>query len=453
MSRLLTGTALGLCLALCACARYRPAALDAAAVEARLAGRPTEPLAPAARGLAADPTWLPVAAHVDPSDGLTLAEALAIGLCYGPEVLEARARLGIARALLSGAGRLDDPEWFLGPRIGIEDSGFVLPGSLSFTLPLGDQLGSERGVAAASVSEARLRAAAAELDLMLAVRAAYARYATLVRTVEVMEAAVERSAGLVEHALRRRAAGEGGSVGALLAKLEREELVAGLEELRAERDGVRAAILTRIGLLADAPVDPVPDPVALVHPAGDGADRTQEHPELLVARAAFDVAEQELRRAVAARHPTLRLGTEVELDRGDLEVGAGAGGNLPISARHAARVAEARARRDLARRHYEGVRLALSARASGAAARLASARRRLAAATERTTDIQEAQAVLESRIAAGEIDLLEALTTQGAVARARVRELALQELESLAALDLAAARGLLRGVPSEEVSK
>ncbi len=393
--------------------------------------------------------WLPLATQVDLTDGLTLEEAGTIALSYAPDVVRARTNARIRGAQLLQAGRLGSVQLFVGPRLGLEDGGFVLPGNVSWQIPLGDQLGAERGHAAAGLRTAKLGVMAVELDTLVAVRERFIEIAALQSQLATQRKAMEEASALLDYVERLRKAGEADPVAVHLAQLERDEAEQLLEEAMRALPARKAGLLGLIGLMPSAPVEIAVDEGTFALPALPGPDpqHVLSHPRLQRAAAAYRTADQAARLAVAQQSPKLAIGPDFEADRGDLEIGAGLGLTVPNAARQKARVAEAIERREAARQAYRNVLLSLSRDEVESRARLSSLERLLLSHTKRVQSAASAEKALDERSAAGLVVPIEAIAARSAIARARNREVDLLKRSAMATLRAAHAGGYLLVTP------
>jgi outer membrane protein TolC len=402
--------------------------------------------------------WFPLEAEVRIEDGLSLGEANALALFFSPALRTARSEARIAGAQVLQAGVLQNPELFLGPRISTENSQVIFPVSLSWQLPLWGTQAAQRGVAEARFSAESLQVIELELETLGQVRAGFLRLARLRREEAVLDAVATANGQIVEWVERLRAAGEVDSLSIFLARTERDEASAALENLRNQAARTRSELLELLGLLPDAPVDLA---VETSGPVPDLPDRDRDAllrlPELRAAEATYAAAEASLRLEISEQYPTIRFGPEFESDRGDPMFGLGLGVTLPIFDRNRGNIAAAEESRQRARESYERALL-------GAAHREARARNDLQA-IERALEIyrqgalrdaEAASRALEARFRVVRPDVIEALAAQRALAGARARMLQLEEQVQVARLRAAHAGGLaLREPPAgeEEVSR
>ncbi len=307
-------------------------------------------------------------------------------VAHGPAVVEALARLDVARAGLAAAGAWPDPTLELGPQLGFGDevSGqrWTPFASLSIEIPLGGRLGASAALARAEAEAARIEALCAVREQYLALRDDYLQ-------LGVAAARRGQQAELVETAGRARQlaerAVEAGIATALdVAALELEQLRAEADQLESEehRAAVAERLATRVGVppsaVLDSAVDTPPLADAIPDPAVLRALWQRHSPALVRLRAAFAVAERTLRLEVERQYPDLVLGPSFSDEPGEDKqvVSLGFGVRLPLFARNRRGIAEARAAREALRTRY-------TAALAVGDAELAAARRALAAALQR----------------------------------------------------------------------
>ncbi len=437
------------------CARYTPTRLSAPGEQLGLAARTDEPIRLARTSRTHMPAaWIPLVTDVVLTDGLTLAEAGTVALTYAPDILLSRSEARIKGAQLLQAGRLGDIELFVGPRVGLEDGGFVLPGSLSFQIPIGDELEAERGHAGCDLERARLEIMAVELETLVAVREGFIEIAALQSRLATQRVAIEKAEGLLAYVERLGQAGEADPVTVHLARLERDEAEGQLEEATRAIPVRRAALLSLIGLMPSASIEIIADDSNFQMPLLPGEDPNSvlSHPRLQTAAAAYRTADQAARLATARQNPTLGIGPDFESDRGDLELGAGLGVSVPNPGRAKARVREAVERRRAARQAYQRLLLSLSRQAAESRAELASLDRLLTSQGVRIEGANRAEDALNQRTEAGLLAPVEALAARSSIARARMRELDLIKRRALETLRAAYAGGLLLSAPTTSTS-
>ena len=340
-------------------AAWHARTLDAAGVAGfvdRLAGQPGE------RG--------EVEARFDLADGLSLDEGLVVALVYNPSLRLERLEAGVAAATADNAGLWADPQLqFSVLRIteSVPDPWVVTP-ALGFSLPISGRLGVERDLADASLRAAELGVAEAEWAVWFQVRRAWVDWSAARQRVEETERLVDAVVPLVDTAAQLARAGELTRPEAALFEIERAQRTNQLRRLRGEAEASEQRLRTLLGLSPEAPVELAPEiPVDLAAAAiAAGIERSREglsaggappiaDSNITLARLAseYDAAEEQLRLEVRRQMPDLVLGPMYETDAGRPSVGLF--GSIPIPLWNANRqaIAEARARRELARAAFE----------------------------------------------------------------------------------------------------
>jgi outer membrane protein TolC len=358
-----------------ACQAYAPAPpdLDAhrAAWHARTAAAASLP-AFLERLAALDP---PAAtAGFDATDGLTVGEGRLIALAFHPDLRLARLRAGHAAASAELAGLRPDPT-LAADALWIDESvpeRWVVSAGLTFAIPLGDRLDAERGVAAAELDAAELRVREAEWTVVHDVERAWIAWSAARLRVAETERLLGALESLVTTAARLAERGEMPRSEASLFAVEAALRANRLRGLRGEAEAAEQALRAAIGMPPDAPLDLVPSLAGTAH--GDAPP-----PEALAARnltlarlrAEHAVAEEALRLAIEAQVPDLALGPQLASDEGQSRIGLLGGIPLPLWNANRRAIAEARARRELARAALETELEVLSGRRAVASARAA----------------------------------------------------------------------------------
>ena len=431
-------------LTLPACESYVPQPLEPPA-ELRLLALRTEASIAVDQQLPWQRSWFPLETEVQFADGLTIGEANALALFYSPAVLKARAEARVASAQVLQAGLLSNPELFFGPRITTQDSEFISPGGISWELPLWGKRAAERDAAAALLTSRRLDAIEVELDTLARVREFFIRLGRLRREESVLAAVSTSSLQIVTWVEGLRSAGQVDAMVLFLARTERDEASAALEGVRIEAVRVRRELLAVLGLLPSTQANFIVDsatPAVPDLPVAD-SDAFLRLPALRAAEAAYASAEAALRLAISEQYPDIRFGPEFEDDRGDPSIGFGLGITLPLFDRNEGGIAAAEQLRRKAREHYRATLLRASHAEAEARDELAGIERLMEIHSQGAMqDADEAARVLEIRIRVGPTDIVEVLTAQRAIARARARMLELEEKAAIARLRAAVAGGL-----------
>ncbi|MBK8975041.1 MAG: TolC family protein [Planctomycetes bacterium] len=436
-------------LALSACVSYEPDPLEPENVLRALSQRAEQDVHVDAVG-PWRAEWFPLEAAVRIEDGLSLGEANALALFFSPTLRAARADARIAGAQVLQAGILENPQLFVGPRVSVRNSEVIFPINLSWQLPLWGTRDAQCDLAEARLTAKSLELIDLEVDTLLEVRAAFLRLARLRREQAVLDQVATVSGEVVGWVERLRDSGEVDSAAVFLARTERDEAAAAVEDVRSQAIRSRRELLELLGLLPDAPVDFAVDGAGQLPDLGEPARETLLRlPELRAAEAEHAAAEARLRLEISKQYPGINLGVQFESDRGDPMVGPGIGVTLPLFDRNRGNIAAAEESRDLARESYQRTLL-------GAAHREARARDDVRAA-ERVLELHRGGALgdaeaaarsLEVRLRTGQASVVEVLAAQRAIGRARARVLQLEEQVAVARLRAAVAGGLALQAPA-----
>ena len=391
-------------------------------------------------------TWFPVTQDIDLGDGLTLQEANALALFHAPALVAQRTRHRVAAAQLLQAGLLPNPELFVGPRVSTEDSGWILPASLMFGVPLGGELTAEEDAAKAKLDGAAWRVMQTELSVLGDVRSKFLEIQAIREERTQLEVLGDEAQRIVEWVEQLASVGEVDVLTLQLARMEREDVVTSIQRLDIELAREMTELYGMIGLHPSASVEPVTTPAllsAVELPEAD-ARTVLRHPRLKAQELEYVEADGLLRLAVARQYPNLLLGPDLESDRGDLTIGLGLSLPIPLFDQHKGDIQEAVAVRQAARNDYQEALLELATEESAA-------RRQRDAAIEYLRIHREGPVVnaiqtdraLADRLGSGYASVLEVLSARRAVSRVRVREIELRLAVAEATLRAAVAGGVV----------
>ncbi|WP_089718650.1 TolC family protein [Candidatus Entotheonella palauensis] len=442
-----------LVISLAGCTQYTSAPLTLLNAHDALVSRGQMPLRLAiAAGDATTREWVPFAAEVQLDDGLTLSEANTLALFYAPEVLTARSEERVAGAQILQAGRLANPELSVGPRLSTEDASLIFPAVLSWEVPVGGDRQAERALATSQHQSSQWRVLATELTVLQDVRRRFIHLAALTQGRAILDDFYRSSVELLNRLSVLQQAGEVDSVTLYLARVEEQDAAVAVEEKVFEITQASQELRQRLGLLPTVAVDLHVEPALFVLPELPDAnmEALQQHPALQAAFAAYRSAEEALRLEVARQYPDLAMGPSLEVDDGDLSLGAEINLTLPLLDRNRGGIAVAAERRAAAREVYQRTLLELTHTATAARLELQAAERFLT--LHRTGALQaayETAQAVELRLRTGLSNVVEVLTAQRAIARAQLREVALQEQASLARLRAALAEGVVLHLPDQ----
>lgn len=288
----------------------------------------------------------------DPTDGLTRPEGEVLALFYNADLRMARFDAGVSLATFETAGLWEDPEFgFDGAEILSPAGPFEYGLTLSLTIPVSGRLGVEKDRAGAAY-ESELRVIVdAEWRTRAQVRSAWAAWSAAserLRLLREVVGQVERIASITD---RLESAGELTRVEARLLRVELIETRADISQTELDEASAKIRLLGLMGLPPSTNVELIPAFGSV--PADDleaDVDRVIETNTLLaVRRAEYQVAEETLRLAIREQYPDITLGTGFGSEDGDDRLLLGLSIPIPVLNANRAGIAEARARRDVAR--------------------------------------------------------------------------------------------------------
>lgn len=438
------------CGALSGCVSKAPDPLDPLAILSDLRARTSQSLR--TENVPVGSEWFPIAGDVCIEDGLTLDEANALALYYSPAVRVARASAGLSGAQVLQAGVLKNPKVFLGPRISSSDSGLIFPVSANWELPLWGRRDAEKDVAYSTLGERELQVIGVELTALSQVRSSYLRLARLQREGALWAIAEDAQDELIQSVRALQQAGEVGEVSLFVAELNGTDSASIREQVLQAQGAARRELFLTLGLLPDAPVDLVLDGAAVIPelPAKDDGVLLSV-PTVRQAKQAYASAEAGLRLEVTKQYPAIRIGPEIESDRGDLTLGLGLGTSLPVFDRNQGGIAAALASRDLARERYGAALVGAAHEEARARADLATAQRLLKIHRDGAMrDAEDVSQAIERRLRSGRADVTDIMSVQRKIVRARTRELELLEQIAVGRFRAAVAGGHALHRPSRD---
>ncbi|MEO0513005.1 MAG: TolC family protein [Planctomycetota bacterium] len=293
-----------------------------------------------------------VAERFDPTDGLTQAEGEVLALFYNADLRIARLDAGVALATFETAGLWEDPEFgFDGAEILSPAGPFEYGLTLSLTIPVSGRLAVEKDRAGAAYEADLRRIVDAEWRTRARVRSAWAVWSAAserLRLLREVVGQVERVASITD---RLESAGELTRVEARLLRVELVETRADIAQADLDETSAKIRLLGLLGLSPDSSVELVPGFSGVRD--GDvemSVDRLIEANTLLaVRRAEYQVAEESLRLEIREQYPDITLGTGFGSEDGDDRLLLGLSIPIPVLNANRAGIAQARAKRDVAR--------------------------------------------------------------------------------------------------------
>ena len=430
----------GLMCALAGCQSYQPAPLDLADHRNTLDSRAssTEPIARFIEHLAESGTAVPD--RFDPTDGISPAEGEVLALFYNPDLRLARLGAGVALATYETAGLWEDPEFgFDGAEILSPSGPFEYGLTLSLTIPVSGRLGVEKDRAGTAYEAELRRIVDAEWSTRAAVRAAWASWSAAserLRLLREVIGQVERIAVITD---QLEDAGELTRVEARLLRAELVKTRADVSLGRLDETQTRVTLLGLMGLSPDVGVDLLPaiGPAPSVDLNEAVTRLIEANTTLAVRRAEYQVAEETLRLEIRKQYPDITIGAGYGSEEDDDRLLLGVSIPIPILNSNRGGIAEAKARREIARASAETTFERLSRELAVARATHEAARdQREAFESDLVPMLDEQSNDVERLAELGEVDTLILLETVTRRFEAKSRLLDLRALEVETAIEI-----------------
>lgn len=434
------------------CQRYERAPLDVASQHAAfLARTPEGPevsefVKKLARMPAEDATG--ASSGFDLGDGISCDEAEVIALVFNAELRLGRLQAGVTRATAENAGLWEDPT------LGVDLTRIVqstpepwkVLSSVGITIPLSGRLELEKRRAGAAFASELARVAAQEWSVRMEMRRAWSEQGALTAKLKATGEFLQRADQILAIVSTMEQAGEISRTEARLFRIERATKAAemALLDSKVSEGALRIRHLMGMSPSASLRLDTTgawPGVNEQVSSA-DLSERALASPAMLVVIAAYEEAERGLELEVRKQYPDLHIGPGYGREDGQDQILLGLSLPVPVINANRQGIAEARARREVARAKVEGVLEQIVAELSAAEMRLAAARLRRQVLEKEIVPLVDAQYADAREVARlGEVNtlvLLESLTRQQE-AKIAVIDAALGEAK--AAVDLAALIG------------
>lgn len=293
-----------------------------------------------------------------PASTLTLDRAEQVALVFNARLRKARRDAGIAQASADNAGLWQDPTISLQftRLIDATTDPNELFGGFGLSIPISGRLEVEKARLGLAYAARLAEVAGMEWRTRMELREAWIRWSALQRQVEALRQFVTFLDGVVDTVERLAAAGEVARIDARLFRLERTTAHAEATRLEARARQAELQILHLMGLPPSIatplqPVDPVPQE-PLIAEMADAALQTRIlscSPELLVAKAEYEVAERRLEQEIREQLPDLQVSPNYGTQDGDRQFLLGLSIPLPILNANRQAIAEAAASRESAR--------------------------------------------------------------------------------------------------------
>ncbi len=427
------------------CQTYERRPLDLPGHQAAFLAR--TPDAPEVRAFARTLEPSPQRSVFDPADGITCAEAEVVALVFNADLRLARFRAGVTRATAENAGLWEDPT------IGVDLTRIIestpnpwkVFATVGLTIPISGRLEIEKQRAGLEHAAELARLVEAEWQTRIAVRRAWTEWSALSAQLSARREFVGRVDQVLAVVDRMEQAGELTRIEARLFRIERATTLAEFPLIESQAQQAELRLRRLMGLSPDAPLTLVADGIgpaprtsdAEAAPSINREELARRSPLLIIALAEYETAEKSLELEVRRQYPDLQIGPGYGREDGQDQVLFGFSLPLPILNGNRRGIAEALARRDLARASAEAKleELFASARAVEVHARAAELRRRnLESDIVPLVDAQYADARHVAQL--GEVNtliLLESLSRQHG---AKVQLIEARRDEALAAIDL-----------------
>jgi outer membrane protein TolC len=319
-----------------------------------------------------------------PNDGLTLEEAELLALFLNPRLRSARQDAQVLKASAQYAGLWDDPEIGADALRILEDveKPWIAGASLSFTIPISGRLSVAKDQAEAEARAAVVEAWTEEQQVLLELRQAWAEWEAATASLDVSRRLFADLQRLVELTNRREELGELIAAEAVAFRLAEARLRLAMEQIEADETQARLRLIDLLGLLPVAEVTFISDEASEAATAVGPDVVYQRSPQVVLAAARYQAAEERLRLEVRKQYPDITLGPLYGNEEGMDRLGVGFSIPIPILNANRQGIAEADAAREVARAKWEqAVQGAFSAKAQAEAA--------LAAAQQRVNTLQD----------------------------------------------------------------
>ncbi|MBX3392763.1 MAG: TolC family protein [Phycisphaeraceae bacterium] len=428
------------------CQSYERRPLDMAGHQAAFLARTPE--SPEVQSFAASlavqaPDW----AEFSTVDGISCAEAELIALVFNAELRLARFRAGVTKATAENAGLWEDPT------IGVDLTRIVestpepwkVFTSVGITIPISGRLEIEKQRAGVEHAAELARVAQREWSVRISVRRVWSEWSALDAQLATTREFLSRVDQILSVVDKMEQVGEMPRTEARLFRIEKATKVAELALLEFRTREADLRLRELMGMSPDAPlqlnasgIGPTRgEPATGTIGARDRETLGGQSPAMLVAAAEYEAAEKTLELEVRKQYPDLHIGPGYGREDGQDQVLLGLSVPIPILNANRQGIAEARARREVARASAETTLEQLLASLRTAEVRLQAASQRRQVLESEIVPLVDAQYADARQVAKlGEVNtlvLLESLTRQQ---DAKVSLVEARRDEALAAIDL-----------------
>lgn len=344
-------------------------------------------------------------------DLLTLA-----AMYYHPDMDLARARWGIARAVIKTAGEVPNPTISVQP--GYDTTTFEpSPWIVGANLDIPIETGNKRGYRIAEARENAEAARAAVLDAAWQVRSRVVRamldYVGSNKLAELLKQQQASREQIVKLMELQQPQGNIPPTDVTQARIALRSTR--LAVLEAQRQSVEAkvqladAIGVPVAALQDVKLD-LPLTEELPQAIGSAEARKRAltgRADVLASLAEYRASQAALQLEIARQYPDLHLGPGYEYDQGDNKWFLGLGLALPVFNQNRGPIREAQAKRTEAAVKFTALQAKIIAEVDRAVLAYEAARLKLGVARELRADVQKQRRTAEAKFKAGEISKLE----------------------------------------------
>jgi len=386
-------------------------------------------------------------ATFDLSDGVDCAEAELIALVFNADLRLARLQAGVARANAENAGLWEDPTLGVDLTRIIQDTPnqWKVFSSIGITIPVSGRLKIEKQKAGIEHAASLARVAELEWATRTEIRRAWITWSSLATQLSTTREFVARVDEVLSIVEKMEQAGEMARTEARLFRIEKATKAAALLGLELSAEQSRLRIKQLMGISPDAPAAFNVRVVASAPGAGARAtldDLEQRNPTVLVAIAEYEAAEKALELEIRKQYPDVHLGPGYGREDGQDQVLLGLSLPLPVLNANRRAIAEAQAKRELARASAEAVLERLINDARSAGARLDTARRLRESLESGIVPLVDDQYADARRVAQlGEVNTLVLLESLSRQQDAKISLIEALRSEALARVDVDAIAG------------
>lgn len=309
---------------------------------------------------------------------------------FNPRIRQQLEYIKLAEAESKSAGLWADPAigFSLERMLRGEGSLWTVGSLISLELPISGAPKYRTRLAEGRVEVMKSAAVAAQWEVRADVRRAFVEYSKTIAKIQVLEEIGARLNELESRTDRIATVGEMTRISKRMFNMEAAMVRAELARMTAELDVMRLRVLELAGLPADVRIAP---DVTFNFAFNPAAQVDHAHPELLMARAEYELTERELELEIRMQYPDLMLGAGPAFEGSDRSVMGEFGLPLPLWNANRGGIARALGMRDIERVRFEGTCEKLDTRAAASLAMIEAARLELDALEHNIVPLADAQ--------------------------------------------------------------